>query len=61
MAAFPKFVWVFNANYDGTIIYNDPVFIACDFWIKIQIKQMLDKKKNKIFKKSKLRQNGWEY
>jgi hypothetical protein len=26
LAAHPKFVWVFNANYDGTIIYNDPVF-----------------------------------
>jgi hypothetical protein len=22
LAADPKFVWVFNANYDGTIIYN---------------------------------------
>jgi hypothetical protein len=27
LAAHPNFVWVFNANYDGTIIYNDPVFI----------------------------------
>jgi hypothetical protein len=26
LAAHPKFVWVFNANYDGTIIYNDPVY-----------------------------------
>jgi hypothetical protein len=25
LAAHPKFVWVFNANRDGTIIYNDPV------------------------------------
>jgi hypothetical protein len=25
LAAHPKFVWVFNANYDGTNIYNDPV------------------------------------
>jgi hypothetical protein len=25
VAAHSKFVWVFNANYDGTIIYNDPV------------------------------------
>jgi hypothetical protein len=25
LAAHPKFLWVFNANYDGTIIYNDPV------------------------------------
>jgi hypothetical protein len=25
LAAYLKFVWVFNANYDGTIIYNDPV------------------------------------
>jgi hypothetical protein len=27
-AAHPKFVWVFNANCDGTIIYNDPVYYA---------------------------------
>jgi hypothetical protein len=26
-AAHRKFVWVFNANCDGTIIYNDPVLI----------------------------------
>jgi hypothetical protein len=26
LAAHPKFVWVFNANCDGTTIYNDPVF-----------------------------------
>jgi hypothetical protein len=26
VAAHPKFVWVFSANYDGTIIYNDSVF-----------------------------------
>jgi hypothetical protein len=25
LAAHPKFVSVFNVNYDGTIIYNDPV------------------------------------
>jgi hypothetical protein len=25
LAAHPKFVWVFNANCDGTIIYSDPV------------------------------------
>jgi hypothetical protein len=25
LAAHPKFVWVFNAKCDGTIIYNDPV------------------------------------
>jgi hypothetical protein len=25
VASHPKFVWVFNANYDWTIIYNDPV------------------------------------
>jgi hypothetical protein len=25
LAAHPKFVWLFNANCDGTIIYNDPV------------------------------------
>jgi hypothetical protein len=25
VAAHPKCVWVLNANYDGTIIYNDPV------------------------------------
>jgi hypothetical protein len=27
LAAHPKFVWVFNANCDGTIIYNNPVDI----------------------------------
>jgi hypothetical protein len=27
LAAHPKFLRVFNANYDGTIIYNDPVFL----------------------------------
>jgi hypothetical protein len=27
LAAHRKFVWVFNANCDGTIIYNDPVLI----------------------------------
>jgi hypothetical protein len=27
LAAHPKFVWVFNANYDGTIFYNDPVLL----------------------------------
>jgi hypothetical protein len=25
VAAHPKFLWIFNANYDGTINYNDPV------------------------------------
>jgi hypothetical protein len=25
LAAHPKFVWVFNANYDSKIFYNDPV------------------------------------
>jgi hypothetical protein len=25
LAAHPKFVWVFNANYDGTIFCNDAV------------------------------------
>jgi hypothetical protein len=29
LAAHPKFVWVFNANYDGTIIYNDSVEYPC--------------------------------
>jgi hypothetical protein len=28
LAARSKFVWVFNANYDGTIIYNDPVLVV---------------------------------
>jgi hypothetical protein len=28
LTAHPKFVWVFNANCDGTIIYNDPVYGA---------------------------------
>jgi hypothetical protein len=27
LAAHLKFVWVFNANYDGTIFYNDPVLL----------------------------------
>jgi hypothetical protein len=27
LAAHPKFVWIFNANCDGTIIYNDPVLV----------------------------------
>jgi hypothetical protein len=30
-AAHPKFVWVFNANCDGTIIYNDPVLLIEKF------------------------------
>jgi hypothetical protein len=29
LAAHPKFMWVFNANCDGTIIYNDPVPLFC--------------------------------
>jgi hypothetical protein len=28
LAAYPKFVWVFNGNCDGTIIYKDPVFVT---------------------------------
>jgi hypothetical protein len=28
LAAHPKFVWVFNANCDVTIIYNNPVHIG---------------------------------
>jgi hypothetical protein len=31
VAAHSKFVWVFNANYDGTIIYNDPVLLYVEF------------------------------
>jgi hypothetical protein len=32
LAAHSKFVWVFNANCDGIIIYNnDPVFITMLF------------------------------
>jgi hypothetical protein len=27
LAAHPKFVWVFNANCDGTMTYNDPVHL----------------------------------
>jgi hypothetical protein len=27
LAVHSKFVWVFNANCDGTIIYNDPVVL----------------------------------
>jgi hypothetical protein len=31
LTAHPKFVWVFNANYYGTIIYNDLyVFMLCN-------------------------------
>jgi hypothetical protein len=30
LAAHPKFVWVFNANCDGTVIYNDPVYGSAD-------------------------------
>jgi hypothetical protein len=30
LPAHPKFVWVFNANCDGTIIYNDPVCLLKD-------------------------------
>jgi hypothetical protein len=33
LAAHPKFVWVFNANCDGTIIYNDPVpYVSKNIW-----------------------------
>jgi hypothetical protein len=34
LAAHPKFVWVFNANCAGTIIYNDPVLylLHMDQW-----------------------------
>jgi hypothetical protein len=32
LAAHPKFVWVFNASCDGTIIYNDPVLIQIYYW-----------------------------
>jgi hypothetical protein len=40
LAAHPKFVWVFNANYDGTIIYNDPVEkIICEI-VDHSLKQM---------------------
>jgi hypothetical protein len=28
LAAHPKFMWVLNANCDGTIIYNDPVLLV---------------------------------
>jgi hypothetical protein len=33
LAADPKFVWVFNANCDGTIIYNKPVKIKHNYQI----------------------------
>jgi hypothetical protein len=36
-AAHPKFVWVFNANCDGTIIYNDPVDSWLQFYVNIKI------------------------
>jgi hypothetical protein len=35
LTAHPKFVWVFNANCDGTIIYNDPVFVF--HWICLAV------------------------
>jgi hypothetical protein len=35
-AAHPKFVWVFNANCDGTIIYNDPVFAKYHKYLCVQ-------------------------
>jgi hypothetical protein len=31
LAAHPKFVWVFNANCDETVIYNDPVYVMGEF------------------------------
>jgi hypothetical protein len=34
-AAHAKFVWVFNTNCDGTIIYNDPVFLFKVSWIDL--------------------------
>jgi hypothetical protein len=36
LAAHPKFVWVFNANCDGTVIYNDPVYVELkDYFLNI--------------------------
>jgi hypothetical protein len=31
LAAHPKFVWVFKANCNGTIIYNNPVLLYVEF------------------------------
>jgi hypothetical protein len=42
-AAHPKFVWVFNANCDGTIIYNDPVLLIEKFCSKEVFPKILKK------------------
>jgi hypothetical protein len=34
LTAHPKFLWVFNANYDGTIIYNDLYILIVGFRIR---------------------------
>jgi hypothetical protein len=36
-AAHPKFVWVFSANCNGIIIYNDPVDSWLQFYVNIKI------------------------
>jgi hypothetical protein len=42
LAAHPKFVWVFNANCDETIIYNDPV-LECSGLKKRRILRLREK------------------
>jgi hypothetical protein len=48
LTAHPKFVWVFNANYDGTIIYNDPVYVNSSRYIIIIIIEHVDQQDIKI-------------
>jgi hypothetical protein len=43
LAAYPKFVWVFNANCDETIIYNDPV-LPVEFYYEASIFQLPNSK-----------------
>jgi hypothetical protein len=48
LAAHPKFVWVFNTNYDGTIIYNDPVQKPSQFHSKIKYSSWNGKSDEKL-------------
>jgi hypothetical protein len=66
LAAHPKFVWVFNANCDGTIIYNDPVSQDGRFDDEIKgrtvaVGKLTDKIKNKFLAKRKIpkRKKDW--
>jgi hypothetical protein len=42
LAAHPKFVWVFNANCDGTIIYNDPVVSSGHLTLTFDFHSLVD-------------------